>query len=303
MFGKNPEMFEKAADRGAAAARAAFMEIQPGLTLQLVDLRAEAGQSQRVLIPPSLGISVLLQGRAELRCGRHRFLFDAGTRLLARVPQVSLFQVAEEIEMMRHVEADVRVRHLSVQATPDWVDRSGVGSCIAGTTSVDNAMQLPVWRASGRIVALCEQLLVENDPDTALGRLRRESQVLDVLGQVLMARVPNPPRMALDARRLRRLRQVREQLESESEAPTVEQLACGAGMSVDTLQREFRAAFGTTVFGYLQEYRLQRAYRALEAGSPVSRAAYAAGYSSPANFSTAFKRRFGVSPKEVRRAR
>jgi len=37
-------------------------------------------------------------------------------------------------------------------------------------------------------------------------------------------------------------------------------------------------------------------------GSPVSLAAYAVGYGNPANFSTAFRRCFGVTPKHVRLA-
>jgi AraC-like DNA-binding protein len=73
------------------------------------------------------------------------------------------------------------------------------------------------------------------------------------------------------------------------------------GVSVNTLQRLFRAMHGTTVFEHLRAMKLQRAREALERdGVPVSEAAYRAGYTSAANFTTAFKRRFGVSPKNLR---
>ena len=50
-----------------------------------------------------------------------------------------------------------------------------------------------------------------------------------------------------------------------------------------------------------REQRLARAWAALEqTGCSVAEVAHGAGYSSAANFSTAFKRRFGISPKLVR---
>ena len=299
MFAKHRTMIEAAAERGA---RMAFVEIQQGLKLQVVDVLTGPRQVQHVPMPSSLGISVLLSGEVDLRCGRHRFHVDAGGGRSLSVPQVSLFRVGQAIEITRHVDENIRVRHLSLQATPDWLERSGVSSYVDAAPVFEGTSSLPAWKPSGRIVATCEQLLRDSGPDTALARLRRESQVLDIVNQVLTAFGGGPQRFTLSTRRLHRLRDVREQLEAATGIPTVEQLARMAGMSVDTLQRQFRAAFGTTVFGYLQEHRLQCSYRALEAGSPVSSAAYAAGYSSPANFSTAFKRRFGVSPKHVRRA-
>lgn len=293
MFAKQGGTFER------SAAHVDFAEIQPGLYLQAVDLRPQRRQSASVLIPPSLGIAVLLRGRTDLRCGSRRFQFHTNSESCP-MPQVSLFRVARTIEILRSVDANVRLRHLSLQATPDWVERSGIAADVDVMPHFEDASHAAVCRASGRVVAICEQLLRDGESQTALARLRRESQALDVVGQVLTILGCQGHRAVLSTRQLHRLQQVREQLESESEAPTVEQLARTAAMSVDTLQRQFRAVFGTTVFGYLQEHRLQRSYRELEAGSPVSSAAYAAGYSSPANFATAFKRRFGISPKQVR---
>ena len=67
------------------------------------------------------------------------------------------------------------------------------------------------------------------------------------------------------------------------------------------LQRQFRAVFGTTVFDYLRECRLLRARRALEHdGVTVGQAAMVAGYTSAANFATAYRRRFGMPPKLAR---
>ena len=61
-----------------------------------------------------------------------------------------------------------------------------------------------------------------------------------------------------------------------------------------------RKVFGASVFGYLQEYRLREAHRMLcDEEANVSTVAYRVGY-SPAHFSIAFRKRYGISPSEIR---
>jgi AraC-like DNA-binding protein len=67
------------------------------------------------------------------------------------------------------------------------------------------------------------------------------------------------------------------------------------------MQGAFKAVYGRTIADYSRELRLQRAREAIERnGASVAQAAYDAGYSNPANFSTAFKRLFGLSPSEAK---
>jgi AraC-like DNA-binding protein len=54
-----------------------------------------------------------------------------------------------------------------------------------------------------------------------------------------------------------------------------------------------------TVFDYLRRARLLRARQALEReGRSIIEAAAIAGYTSPANFATAYRRRFGITPRQ-----
>lgn len=72
-------------------------------------------------------------------------------------------------------------------------------------------------------------------------------------------------------------------------------------MSTNTLQRTFHAAYGMTVFDYVRRARLQRARDAIEReGISIAQAAHIAGYTSAANFATAFKRLYGMTPKAFR---
>ena len=67
------------------------------------------------------------------------------------------------------------------------------------------------------------------------------------------------------------------------------------------MQTAFKATYNSTIADFSRELRLQNARAAIERdGISVGEAAYIAGYSNPANFSTAFKRFFGLSPSDVK---
>ncbi|MEH2273499.1 MAG: AraC family transcriptional regulator [Nostoc sp.] len=81
--------------------------------------------------------------------------------------------------------------------------------------------------------------------------------------------------------------------------------ACG-GLRLRTLLRGFRELFGTTVFGYLVNKRMELAEQWLRQGHAcdgqyqrtVAEVAISLSYSNPAHFATAFKRKFGITPSE-----
>ncbi len=72
-------------------------------------------------------------------------------------------------------------------------------------------------------------------------------------------------------------------------------------MYIDAKTREILSLFGTTVFGYLFEYRMEMACRLLlDSEMNVQEIGNNIGYEHHSHFPTAFKRRFGVSPLEYR---
>jgi AraC-like DNA-binding protein len=75
------------------------------------------------------------------------------------------------------------------------------------------------------------------------------------------------------------------------------ELARIVGINDCKLKAGFRQVFGTTVFGYLHDCRMERSRQLLEAGEmSVTEAARAVGFVSRGHFAAAFKRRFGVNP-------
>lgn len=133
----------------------------------------------------------------------------------------------------------------------------------------------------------------------AARRLFLESGALGLLaGQLARAEPSRAPRRCTR----KRLEQAREHLEANlAEPPSIVALARMVGLNDFALKRDFKQAFGTTVFGYVRERRLERAAAELLDGLSVQEAAHSVGYDNPRCFADAFRRRYGVPPSRIGR--
>ena len=69
-----------------------------------------------------------------------------------------------------------------------------------------------------------------------------------------------------------------------------------------SLKNGFKKQFGVTVFGYLFDYRMKTACRYLmNTDKTIQEVGELVGYEYHSHFTTAFKRKFFVSPQEYRR--
>jgi DNA-binding response OmpR family regulator len=85
------------------------------------------------------------------------------------------------------------------------------------------------------------------------------------------------------------------------ETPDLTTLARTVGTNAHRLNLAFKRSIGMTVFDYLYEERMKQATRLLsETNLDMQSIAVAIGYGSRRNFSTAFRKRFGFAPTELR---
>ncbi|MBD2253827.1 helix-turn-helix transcriptional regulator [Nostoc parmelioides] len=81
--------------------------------------------------------------------------------------------------------------------------------------------------------------------------------------------------------------------------PSLMDLSRQVGLNDCTLKRGFRLVFGTTVFSYLHHHRLEQARKLLVTGeTSISKAARSVGFASRSYFASAFRKKFGINPKE-----
>lgn len=78
---------------------------------------------------------------------------------------------------------------------------------------------------------------------------------------------------------------------------SVEKIADYLKLNRKYLVRIFKEKTGLTIQEYLISKRLEEAKKLLKKGYSVSESAYMAGYNDAFNFSKAFKKKFGISPK------
>jgi AraC family transcriptional activator of pyochelin receptor len=82
--------------------------------------------------------------------------------------------------------------------------------------------------------------------------------------------------------------------------PSLTELSRIAGINEFKLKRGFKETFHQTVFEYLSDVRLEMAKNdLLEKRKSITEIAFELGYSSLQHFSSAFRKKFGVSPRNV----
>ncbi|SHF97403.1 helix-turn-helix domain-containing protein [Chryseobacterium sp. OV279] len=80
------------------------------------------------------------------------------------------------------------------------------------------------------------------------------------------------------------------------------ELAHYAGTNEFTLKKGFKELFGTTVFGFWNGLKMDEARKMiLEKEMTISEVSDAVGYKNPRHFSTAFKKKFGIIPSQLKK--
>lgn len=91
-------------------------------------------------------------------------------------------------------------------------------------------------------------------------------------------------------------------LKSLNQAPRLQEFAEQLGTNTKRLNASFKACSGLTVYEYLREKRMQKARELLlNTNMPIADISDQVGFSSTANFSTAFRQRFNITPSRFRK--
>ncbi len=143
--------------------------------------------------------------------------------------------------------------------------------------------------------ALAQQL----DWSASADRLAMEHLVLSLLAR-LSASPKAPPPSGLAPKQMARIEEHLQDLESG--APALDALAAALDMSPRHLTRVYKAATGQTLSERHRDIQMQRATDLLATKLPLAEIALACGFSSQSHFTTAYRRHFGRTPGQARRA-
>lgn len=100
-----------------------------------------------------------------------------------------------------------------------------------------------------------------------------------------------------DARKLKEAKDIL--LERLDNPPVLKELSEISGLTEYKLKEGFKQVYGTTVYGFVLDKKLEVAREKLETGEmQVKEIAFEVGYENPSHFIAAFKKKYGITPKQ-----
>lgn len=229
-----------------------------------------------------------------LHHGTLRVLQHGGEHL-SNPARGAIFSATEQYEL--HCNGDVRSFYLEIPRD-DFAGRFPKDRIpIADTINTTNGM--------GRIaVEFCAMLASEGAKLGADTRSRLGDQLLDILALTLLCDEGDLPESESAASSLR-LRALQQWIDAHLGDPdmTLERIAHANNMSLRTLHLLFEPC-EMSASEWIWHRRLQRCHDAIVKGDgrSITSIAFEHGFNSSAHFSTMFRRKFGLSPREVARA-
>lgn len=278
-------------------------DFRSGLHVHGTDAVEQRDGGTEIMLPPQLSVSIVLAGSFTAELGDRVLSVPAATD-----PRAKMWSVTRPTRLCRHFSAGQHVRKVNISVGPEWLDDflgDGDGDWTAVGRFAARHLAMTDWAPSRESVSAAEALLACLARDNVLNRISLEICALTILRDAFTTLDPGSDRPAVaDGADPVQAHAIRRYVASRLlDACTLGEIAAAVGMSVSKMQRVFKRTFGITIVEHVRQSRLALAHRAIALeGRSIQQAAHLAGYSSAANFATAFKRQFGRSPSEVRRA-
>ncbi len=280
------------------------MSIRPGIKMIFAD--HEVGQRLEMdyeidLAPISLSYAMSQRIRSTMTSG------PRGKTVIERSPGDSVLAYLPKTRGTNQILSKGRLLGVSFHFSPQvfyelFTDLPG---CLKGLCSVSGTPKGQRFYQQSRFdketLLVLKQILV-CPYEGEIQRLYFESKALELVALKLAEleqghRVPDSNRRDLD-----RAREAYHILLSDLDhPPSLIDLSRRVGINRNKLNQEFKALYGDTVFNVLRNARLSEAWSLLkQSDKSLSEIAFSVGYNNQSNFTTAFRKEFGKTPKEVR---
>jgi len=255
-----------------------------------------------------LTVSCRLQGRTRELLGDDEQIERAGPRCYVLTVPVGLDRTA-------WYQSGQRVRTVSVSF------RAEAATKVLGLTSADFPLEVrpflegtareTCFRSLSLSVPMLHAIndILDSPYAGNLRRLHAEAKALELVSIVLASlarRVPEDPLpVRLRSYDIECLNRAREILETRyADPPTIAELARQVGVNTKKLKLGFKHLFGSTLLDFCHQVRMRHGQALLRDGNlNIAQVSDRLGYSHPRNFSAAFRRHYGILPKEQRSQR
>lgn len=271
-------------------------EVQPGLIATAGDVTYLTNDQVQSDSEPAIMCGVLLEGEPETMevLGYGSITRHAHRPSLFGYSVPTVFQLSDMNGR--------RSRSAGFVIKPDFFSRFGDSMNSDGLAALRefNAVRFryEILPRSPVLLDLARRNL-DHPYDDQLGSLYLESNTLSFVIETAQL-LAQERRMiaAIGKRHYDKVMEVRDILDASLVAPPkILELTKRVGVNLTTLQANFKAVFGTTIFGYVRAQRLQTARVLLrEYHVTAAEAGYRVGFVSPSAFTAAYRRHFGHPP-------
>jgi AraC-like DNA-binding protein len=254
-------------------------------------------------LQPGLSFNFVFEGSIDFALAGRRYRFEAeqGQQPL----KCSAISLSQPEIMTRYMRKGMQICKLNLFVERSWLEsRCNNSEDLLKLACFFRQHTLVTrWAPSKRIVALVKLLLVQQNNADLLDKLQGEHQAVELLSlclSELSAHIDSPIKGEAALTPNITQYELKEKIDQCLQScESLQAIASALSMSVSTLQRKFKSAFGITVIDYVRQRHLEIARSAmLHKGLSVGEAAYLAGYKYPSNFVTAFKKHFSLTPSE-----
>jgi AraC-like DNA-binding protein len=277
-----------------------FVEsFRSGLHIHATDAVEQSDTVTELRLEPQVSVSIVFAGAPAAAID--------GVELDLSVPDGAqagglIWSVARPALLRRTIRSGQSVKKVNVSVNKSWIEEfldRDAGQDQAVRRFAESHTAIHAWYPSADTARGARKLLECLGSDGLLNRLSLEMLALGVLRDAF-ACIGQPATLSDDGDRAALLhRYIADNLGATL---TLSSIAAANGMSVSTMQRVFKEAYGVTVVDHLRRSRLDLARKALiEEHLPIQQAAHIAGYTSAANFATAYRRMYGHAPSEEKR--
>lgn len=134
-----------------------------------------------------------------------------------------------------------------------------------------------------------------------------EGKVLELFALFLKPKIGNQASSSLSSSVKKRdvecLHEARNILiNNHQQPPSIQELSSCVGLNEKKLKTGFKQLFNATIYGFLFDYKMDMAKRLLfDPEMHINEIAQECGYSYASHFTTAFRRKYGIAPKDFRK--
>lgn len=277
-----------------------FQQFANGLSIHYGEVTELSDISVSVDLPAGLSFNLVFAGEVAFSLANCEYCLGREIKPI----ECSAFALSRAETMTRRLSSGMKLHKLNVFAELGWLQArcSGRRQTQELLDLFQHHGRLHRWEPSARVLhaagRILDAQLREGEIQAALHGEAHAISLLsafmdDLIYQSQQSAEGETTCTSVDF--LRRCQSIIEH--SQAEELTLENVASLLNVSISTLQRRFKAAYGTTAIQYLRQQRLNRARKALlRDGLSIGEASYIAGYTHTANFASAFKKQFLLPP-------